>query len=94
MENLHPIHDRILVKLNKETNKTEGGIFLPTESVEKSQTGIVIRTGKGRITQCGDIQDLTVKVGDSVYFGKYAGVHLSGDEYVVLKEDEIIGILK
>lgn len=94
MKNLQPLYDKILVKLTKETSKTIGGIYIPSESVEKPQTGKVIKTGKGKLSQSGELIPLTVKVDDLVYFGKYAGAQLPDEEYVILREDEVIGILE
>ena len=93
IKNLIPLYDRILIKkINESEQTTSGGIFIPEQAKEKAQTGTIIATGKGKVLQNGSIQQMTVKVGDQVFFGKFSGVEV-GEDYVILKEDEVLGIL-
>lgn len=92
---VRPLHDRILVRRMAEEVKTAGGIIIPDSAKEKPQRGEVVAAGKGRITQDGKTMPLDVKVGDKVLFGKYSGTELKlgKDEYLMMKEEEILGIL-
>jgi len=93
-ENIQPLYDRVLVrKVDLSEEQTESGIILPETAKEKAQTGQVIAVGHGRLLSNGDIKSLQVSQGDMVFFGKYAGTE-AGDEYLILKEDEILGTLK
>jgi len=91
-EKLRPLGDRILVKRIEEQEKTQGGIIIPDAAKEKAQMGAVLATGNGRIDATGKVTPLQVKVGDTVYFGKYAGTE-AGKDHLIIKEDEILGIL-
>ncbi|RLC47882.1 MAG: co-chaperone GroES [Candidatus Coatesbacteria bacterium] len=90
-----PLHDRILVKRIEETEVKKGSIIIPDTAKEKPSQGEVVAVGPGRRDDQGKIMPMDVKVGDRVLFGKYSGseVKLDGDEYVVMKEDEVLGIL-
>nr|HDM60019.1 co-chaperone GroES [Bacillota bacterium] len=90
-----PLHDRILVKRIEETEVKKGSIIIPDTAKEKPSQGEVVAVGPGRKDDQGKIMPMDVKVGDRVLFGKYSGseVKLDGDEYVVMKEDEVLGIL-
>jgi len=90
-----PLHDRVLVKRIDEMETTKGGIIIPDTAKEKPQEGEVIAVGSGKRDDEGKIHKLEVKAGDRVLFGKYSGteVKFDGDEYVVLREDEILGIV-
>ena len=92
---VRPLYDRLLVKRLEEASKTSGGLFLPEAAKEKPQRGEVIAAGGGRIGDDGEAQPLAVKVGDIVVFGKYAGneIKVDGEERLILKEDEVLGIL-
>lgn len=92
---IRPLHDRILIKRLKEEEKTKGGIIIPDSAKEKPQEGKVIATGKGRFED-GKLIPLEVKAGDRILFGKYSGneITLDGEEHLILKEDEILGILE
>jgi chaperonin GroES len=87
---IQPLYDRVLVKRREEEVKTAGGLYIPDAAKDKAQTGDVIATGQGRITQSGELSPLHVKAGDVVFFGKYAGTE-AGDDYVILREDDILG---
>jgi len=92
---LKPLHDRVLVKRIEGTEKTKGGIIIPDSAKEKPQEGEVVAVGPGKTTDDGKLQPMAVKAGDKVLFGKYSGseVKIEGDEFVILREDEILGII-
>jgi chaperonin GroES len=91
-----PIRDRILIKPVEEETKTSGGIFIPDTAKEKPNRGKVISIGEGRITDDGKVIPLTVKEGDTVMYGQFAGteVKLNGEEHVILKEDDVMAIVE
>lgn len=93
---LRPLHDRVLVQRIEEENKTAGGIIIPDNNKEKPAEGKVVAVGSGRKLQDGTVQALEVKEGDRVIFGKYAGseVKIAGNEYMIMKEEEILGVLQ
>lgn len=92
---LKPLHDRVLVKRLDSEEKTKGGIIIPDSAKEKPLEAKVIAVGEGKITDDGKTQKLTVKVGDKVLFGKYAGteIKVDGDEMIILREDDILAIV-
>ncbi len=92
---LHPLHDRILVKRTEEKEVRRGGLIIPDSAKEKPQEGKVLAVGKGRVTEGGKKTPLDVKAGDRVLFGKYSGseVTLDGEEYLIMKEEDVLGIL-
>lgn len=94
--NFKPLKDRLLVKYSDEPEKSTGGIFIPDSAKEKPQKGEVIAVGAGRITDDGKLQPMELKKGDNVLFEKYAGskIKLDGIEYLIIKEDDILGILE
>lgn len=89
---IRPLGDRVVVKRLADEEKTETGIFIPTSAQEKAQTGEVVAIGTGRKDEKGISIPLQVKVGEVVYFGKYAGIKFGEDE-LILKEDEILGVI-
>lgn len=93
---VQPLHDRVLIKRLEEETKTASGIIIPDNSKEKPAQGEVVAVGAGYRLENGDTRKLTVKAGDKVLFGKYSGqeVKVEGHEYVIMKEDEIFGILQ
>ena len=93
---LRPMQDRIIVKRVEEETKTAGGIFIPETAKEKPQQGEVMAVGKGKVTEEGKVLPLDVKVGDRVLFGKYAGteVKLEGEEFLIMREDDILGVVE
>ena len=95
MTKVRPLHDRILVKRIDEEAKTKGGLFIPDTAKEKPMEGKVIAVGKGRVDEDGKLHPLDVQAGDRVLFGKYSGseVTLEGEEYVIMKEEDLLGIL-
>jgi chaperonin GroES len=90
-----PLHDRVLVKRVEEESKTKGGIIIPDTAKEKPQEGEVVAIGGGAIKDDGSVRPLDVKVGDRILFGKWSGteVTLSGDELIIMKESDILGVM-
>ena len=90
-----PLHDRVLIKRIEEQETVRGGIIIPDTAKEKPQEGEVIAAGTGKRLENGQINPLEVKEGDRVLFGKYSGteIKLDGTEYLILREDEILGIV-
>ena len=93
---LRPLHDRVIIKRLEEEEKTVGGIIIPDTAKEKPQQARVIAVGKGRTLENGQVIPLTVKAGDRVLFGKYAGteIKIDGDEHLIMREDDILAILQ
>ena len=94
--NLNPLHDRVAVKLVEPETTTPGGIVIPDNVKEKPNTGRIVAVGAGHVFENGNRLPLTVKIGDTVMFGKYAGqaVKVDGEEYTILKEEEIFAIVE
>ena len=92
---VRPLHDRILVKRLSEEEKTKGGIIIPDTAKEKPAQGEVVAAGNGRRTDDGKLISLEVKKGDRILFGKYSGtdIKINGDEYLIMREDDVLGIL-
>ena len=92
---LRPLHDRVLVKRLEEQDEMHGSIIIPDSAKEKPQEGKVIATGTGRVTEDGKTLPLVVKTGDRILFGKYSGseVKIDGEELLIMKEEDILGIL-
>ena len=93
---LRPLHDRVIVKRLEEEEKTVGGIIIPDTAKEKPQQARVVAVGKGRTLENGQVHPLTVKEGDRVLFGKYAGteIKIDGDEHLIMREDDILAIIE
>jgi len=93
--NVKPLDDRIVVRPSAQETKTESGIYLPETSKERPMTGKVIAVGPGRRLDNGERAKPTVKKGDTVVYGKYAGteVEVKGNEHLILRESELLGIL-
>jgi chaperonin GroES len=91
-----PLYDRILVERVDEEEKTKSGIIIPDAAREKQQRGKVVAVGKGRVNEKGEVLKLDVKVGDVVLFEKYGGedIKIDGTEYVILKEEGVIGVVE
>lgn len=91
-----PLQDRVLIKRVEEETKTAGGIIIPDNHKEKPAQGVVEAVGTGYRLQDGSIKSLDVKKGDKVLFGKYSGteVKVSGESFIIMKEDEILGVLQ
>jgi chaperonin GroES len=94
--NIRPLHDRVIVKRLEEDKTTPGGIVIPDSATEKPIQGEIIAVGNGKLLDNGEVRALEVKKGDKVLFGKYSGteVKIGGDEYLVLREDDIMGVLE
>ena len=94
--NLKPLHDRILVQRVEEESKTKGGIIIPDTAKEKPAEGKVIAIGNGRLGEDGKVIPLEVKANDRVLFGKYSGteVKIEGEEYLIMREDDVLGIIE
>ena len=90
-----PLHDRVLVRRVEAEEKTAGGIIIPDTAKEKPQEGEVVAVGPGARDDSGKIQPLDVKAGDRILFGKWSGteVKLNGEELLIMKESDIMGIL-
>ena len=93
--NVRPLSDRILVKRLEEEEKTKGGIIIPDTAKEKPQQGKVVSVGEGKLLDNGTRIQPGVKPGETVLFGKYAGteIKLDGEEYLILREDDIFGVI-
>ena len=91
-----PLFDRVLVKRKEAPKKTKSGLLLPSASTEKLNQGIVLAVGQGHVTNDGETRSLQVNVDDVVVFGKFAGntVQVDGKELLILKEEEILGIIE
>lgn len=93
--NIRPLGDRIIIKALEQEERTKGGVILPDTAKEKPQQGEVVAVGPGRVTDKGTKVELEVKSGDRVLYGKYAGteVKIEGEEFLIIKESEILAIL-
>jgi len=90
-----PLHDRVVVRRVESEEKTAGGVIIPDTAKEKPQEGEIVAVGSGARDETGKLQPLDVKVGDRVLFGKWSGteVKLSGEELLIMKEADIMGVL-
>jgi len=93
---IRPLQDRVIVERVEGEEKTKGGIIIPDTAKEKPQEGKVVAVGKGKMTEEGKLLPLSVKAGDKILFGKYSGteVKLNGNEYLIMREDDILGIVE
>ena len=93
---IRPLGDRILVKRIKEEEKTKGGIIIPDTAKEKPQQGEVVAVGPGGRDEAGKLIPVDLKAGDKILFGKYSGseVKIEGEEHLILREDDILGVLE
>jgi chaperonin GroES len=92
---IRPLHDRVIVKRVEEESTTAGGILLPGSAAEKPSQGVILAIGAGKQLDNGQVRALEVKVGDKVLFGKYSGneVKVDGDDLIVMREEDIMGVL-
>jgi Co-chaperonin GroES (HSP10) len=92
---IRPLYDRIVVRRIEEAETIQGGIIVPDTAKEKPQQGEVVAVGNGKRLEDGKLVPLDVKVGDRVLFGKYSGsdIKLNGIEYLIMREDEVLGVL-
>jgi chaperonin GroES len=95
MTTLRPLHDRVLITRIEEQETVKGGIIIPDTAKEKSQEGAVVAVGTGKRLEDGSVSPMDVKAGDRILFGKYSGteIKLDGQDFLILREDEIVGIL-
>ena len=93
---LRPLHDRVMVKRLDEGEQKIGGIIVPDSAKEKPQQALVKAAGSGKLLETGKRVALDVKAGDRILFGKYSGseIKIDGEEYLILKEEEILGVLE
>ena len=93
---LRPLQDRVIVKQQEAEEKTKTGIFLPDAAKEKPTKGKVVSVGPGRLDDNGKAMEIPVRVGDTVYYGKYSGtaVEVEGTKYVILRETDLLGVLE
>jgi chaperonin GroES len=93
---IRPLQDRVIVKRIEEEEKSRGGIIIPDTAKEKPQEGKVVAVGQGKLGENGKLTPLEVKVNDRVLFGKYAGseINLDGEEHMIMREDDILGIIE
>jgi len=93
---IRPLQDRILVRRVEEESKTKGGIIIPDSAKEKPAEGVVVAVGEGKRTEDGKRMTPDIKSGDRVLFAKYAGteVKIDDEEHLVMREDDILGIIE
>jgi len=93
--NVRPLRDRLLVERVEEQEQKVGGIIIPDTAKEKPQQGKVVAVGKGKVKDDGTILALDVKAGDTILFGKYSGqeIKIEGEEYLIMREDEVLAVL-
>ena len=93
--NIKPLQDRVIVKRLEAEEKTESGLIIPDTAKEKPQKGKVVAVGPGKVMDSGTKVELTVKAGDNILFSKYAGteINISNEEYLIMREDDILGII-
>jgi chaperonin GroES len=94
---IRPLYDRVVVRRNEEEETTAGGILLPGSAKEKPNQGEIVAIGDGKLLDNGDVRALTVKVGDTVVFGQYAGsntIEMDGEELIIMGESEIFAVVE
>ena len=93
---IRPLHDRILVQRIEGEAKTKGGIIIPDTAKEKPSEGKVVAVGKGKVGDDGKLMPLDVKKGDRILFSKYSGteVNIEGDEHLIIREDDVLGVVE
>ena len=93
---IKPLGDRVLVKPIEDTEVEKGGIIIPDTAKEKPQEGKVIAVGKGKVLEDGKVQPLDVKKGNRVLFSKYSGteVNIEGEEHLIIREDDVLGVIE
>lgn len=94
--NIRPLGDRVLVKPLEKEKQERGGLIIPDTAKEKPQEGQVVAAGKGKTTDEGKLLPMDVKTGDRILYGKYSGteIKLDGDDYLIMHQDDILGILE
>ena len=93
---LRPLQDRVIVKQTEAEEKTKSGIFLPDTAKEKPTKGKVVSVGPGRLDDKGKAMEIPIRVGDTVWYGKYSGteIEVDGQKFVILRETDLLGVLE
>jgi len=93
--NFKPLYDKVLVKRVEAVTKTKSGLYIPDTAKEKPLEGVIVALGTGKVTESGTVLPLTVKLDDKVLFGKFSGseIKVDGEEFLLMREDEILGIM-
>jgi len=93
---LRPLHDRVIIKRLDNERKTSSGIVIPDNAAEKPDQGEIVAVGGGKVGDDGKVRPLGVKAGDKVLFGKYSGqtVKVDGEEFLVLREEDIMAVVE
>lgn len=94
---IRPLYDRVVVRRKEEETATAGGILLPGSAKEKPNQGEVVAIGNGKVLESGELRALSVKVGDRVVFGQYAGsntIEIDGEELIIMGENEIFAVVE
>ncbi len=93
---VRPLHDRIVVRRVDEEETSKGGIIIPDTAKEKPQEARVVAVGSGKVTEDGEVHPLDVRKGDRVLLGKYSGteIELEGEEHLIIREDDILAVIK
>lgn len=94
--NIRPLHDRVVVRRLEEEKMSPGGIVIPDSATEKPIQGEIVAVGNGKILENGEVRGLDVKPGDRILFGKYSGteVKIDNEELLVMREDDIMGVIE
>lgn len=92
-EKLRPLGDRVLVQRIENEEKTQSCLYIPDSAQDKAQIGQVVAVGAGKVDQNGTLRPVGVKIGDKIFFGKYTGTE-AGKSYLIVREDEILGIIE
>ena len=94
--NLKPLHDRLIVRPAEAEEVTKGGIILPDTAKEKPQQGEVLAVGPGKLDDSGKLQTVTVKIGDTILYGKYSGTEISldGSDVLIMRESDVFAIVE
>ena len=92
---IRPLYDRIVVKRLEQQEQMQGGLYIPDTAKEKPQEGEVVAVGKGKRLEDGKVVPLDLQPGDRILFGKYSGsdIKLDGEEYLIMREEEVLGVL-
>ncbi len=92
---IRPLQDRLIVERIEGVEKTTGGLYIPDTAKEKPQQGRVVAVGKGKVREDGSVHPVDVREGDIILFGKYSGteVKIEGSEYLIMREDDVLGVL-
>ena len=93
---IRPLYDRLVVRRIEQKESVQNGIIIPDTAKEKPQEAEVVAVGRGKRLEDGSVVSLDVKVGDRILFGKYSGsdIKLEGNEYLILREDEVLGVIE